>query len=77
MLNSKATEPNADELMGRTVQPSRTVIEQVASRLEPTAPKSEPDSRIGSAMSIVGNIACNDPVQVFGQIEGECALPIS
>jgi cytoskeletal protein CcmA (bactofilin family) len=78
MLNSfrsKAPEPdkntaaNADELMGRTVQPSRTVVEQVAS--EPTTTKSGPDSRIGSGMSIVGKIECNGPAQVFGRIEGE------
>ena len=80
MLNSfrsKAPEPdknttaNADELMGRTVQPSRTVVEQVASEPEPTTTKSGPDSRIGSGMSIVGKIECNGPAQVFGRIEGE------
>ena len=80
MLNSfrsKAPEPdkntaaNADELMGRTVQPSRTVVEQVASGPEPTTTKSGPDSRIGSDMSIVGKIECNGPAQVLGRIEGE------
>jgi cytoskeletal protein CcmA (bactofilin family) len=80
MLNSfksKAPEPDkntaatADELMGRTVQPSRTVVEQVASGPEPTTTKSGPDSRIGSGMSIVGKIECNGPAQVFGRIEGE------
>jgi cytoskeletal protein CcmA (bactofilin family) len=80
MLNSfrsKAPEPhkdtaaNADELMGTTVQPSRTVVEQVASGPEPTTTKSGPDSRIGSGMSIVGKIECNGPAQVFGRIEGE------
>src|SRR5215471_9544329 len=80
MLNSfrsKAPEPdkntaaNADELMGRTVQPSRTVVEQVASGPEPTTTKSGPDSRIGSGMSVVGRIECNGPAQVFGRIEGE------
>ena len=80
MLNSfksKAPEPdkntaaNADELMGRTVQPSRTVVEQVASGPEPTTTKSGSDSRIGSGMSIVGKIECNGPAQVFGRIEGE------
>jgi cytoskeletal protein CcmA (bactofilin family) len=29
------------------------------------------DSCIGSGMSIVGNIECNGPAQVFGRIEGE------
>src|SRR5207249_7641135 len=38
---------------------------------EPTAPKSGPDSRIGSGMSIVGKVECNGPAQVFGRIEGE------
>src|SRR5262249_658068 len=80
MLNSfrsKAPEPdkntaaNADELMGRTVQPSRTVVEQVASEPEQTMTKSGPDSRIGSGMSIVGKIECNGPAQVLGRIEGE------
>jgi cytoskeletal protein CcmA (bactofilin family) len=78
MLNSfrsKAPEPdkntaaNADELMGRTA--SRTVVEQVASGPEPATTKSGPDSRIGSGMSIVGKIECNDAAQVFGRIEGE------
>src|SRR5262245_12975890 len=67
----KNTTANADELMGRTVQPSRTVVEQVASEPEPTTTKSGPDSRIGSGMSIVGKIECNGPAQVFGRIEGE------
>ena len=67
----KNTAPNADELMGRTVQPSRTVVEEVASGPEPTTTKSGPDSRIGSGMSIVGKIECNGPAQVFGRIEGE------
>ena len=65
------TAANADELMGRTVQPTSTVVEQVAPRPEPTAPKSGPDSRIGSGMSIVGKVECNGPAQVFGRIEGE------
>src|SRR5256884_8010200 len=80
MLSSfkgKAPEPdksaaaNADELTGKTVQPSRTVVEPVAPRPEPTATKSGPSSCIGSGMSIVGKIECNGPAQVFGRIEGE------
>jgi cytoskeletal protein CcmA (bactofilin family) len=76
-FKSKAPEPdkntaaNADELMGRTVQPPRTLVEQVASGPELTTTKSGPDSRIGSGMSIVGKIECNGPAQVFGRIEGE------
>jgi cytoskeletal protein CcmA (bactofilin family) len=65
------TAANADELIGRTVQPSHTVVEQVASRPEPTTTKSGQDSRIGSGMSIVGTVECNGPAQVFGRIEGE------
>jgi cytoskeletal protein CcmA (bactofilin family) len=64
------TAANAGELTGRTVQPSHTVVEQVAPRPEPTTTrKSGPDSCIGSGMSIVGNIECNGPAQVFGRIE--------
>ena len=65
------TAANADELIGRTVQASPTVVEQVASGPEQTTTKSGPDSRIGSGMSIVGKIECNGPAQVFGRIEGE------
>jgi cytoskeletal protein CcmA (bactofilin family) len=66
------TAANADDLMGRAVQPSHTVVEQVASGPEPTATrKTGRDSCIGSGMSIVGKIECNGPAQVFGRIEGE------
>jgi len=34
-------------------------------------PASTPVSCIGSAMSIVGTVACSGPAQVFGRIEGE------
>src|SRR5262245_53956101 len=68
----RSTAANADELIGRTVQPSHTVVEQAASGPEPTATKkSGRDSCIGAGMSIVGNIECNGPAQVFGRIEGE------
>jgi cytoskeletal protein CcmA (bactofilin family) len=68
----RTTAANADELMGRTAQPSHTIAEQVAPRHEPmTTRKSGPDSCIGSGMSIVGKIECNGPAQVFGRIEGE------
>jgi cytoskeletal protein CcmA (bactofilin family) len=76
-FKSKAAEPdqntaaNADELMGRTVQPPHTVPDQIAPGSELTATKSGPESRIGSGMSIVGNVQCNGPAQVFGRIEGE------
>jgi cytoskeletal protein CcmA (bactofilin family) len=68
----RSTATNADELIGRTVQPSHTVVEQAASGPEPTATKkSGRDSCIGAGMSIVGKIECNGPAQVFGRIEGE------
>ena len=68
----RSTAANADELIGRTVQPSHTVVEQAASGPEPTATRnSGRDSCIGSGMSIVGKIECNGPAQVFGRIEGE------
>ena len=68
----RSTAANADELIGRTVQPSHTVVEQAASGPEPTATKkSGRDSCIGAGMSIVGKIECNGPAQVFGRIEGE------
>ena len=67
----RSTAANADELIGRTVQPSHTVVEQVASGPEPTATrKSGRDSCIGAGMSI-GKIECNGPAEVFGRIEGE------
>src|SRR5262249_45498267 len=63
---------NADELVGRTVQQSLTLVEQVASEPEPMATrKPGPTSCIGSDMSIVGKIECNGPAQVLGRIEGE------
>ena len=68
----RSTAANADGLIGRTVQPSHTVVEQIASGPEPTATrKSGRDSYIGSDMSIVGNVDCQGPAQVFGRIEGE------
>jgi cytoskeletal protein CcmA (bactofilin family) len=68
----RSTAANADGLIGKTVQPSHKVVEQVASGPEPTATrKSGRDSCIGAGMSIVGKIECNGPAQVFGRIEGE------
>jgi Polymer-forming cytoskeletal/IstB-like ATP binding protein len=61
---------NAAEVMGRMVQPQRPLVEQAAARPEPTT-KAGTGSCIGSGMSIVGNIECNGPAQVFGRIEGE------
>ena len=56
---------NAAEVMGRTVQPH----DQTWARSEPT--KAGTASCIGSDMSIVGNIECEGPAQIFGRIEGE------
>jgi cytoskeletal protein CcmA (bactofilin family) len=73
MLNSmKSSAPekdknaNAPEVLGRTVQPH----DQAWARSEPTT-KAGTASCIGSDMSIVGNIECNGPAQVFGRIKGE------
>ena len=66
----KSAAENAAEVMGRMMQPHGSVVEQVAPRPELTT-KSGPDSCIGSGMSVVGNIECNGPAQVFGRIEGE------
>ncbi len=57
---------NAPEVLGRTVQPH----DQAWARSEPTT-KAGTASCIGSDMSIVGNIECKGPAQVFGRIEGE------
>ena len=56
---------SAAEVMGR-VAPH----DQAWARSEPTT-KAGTASCIGSDMSIVGNIECKGPAQVFGRIEGE------
>src|SRR5215471_9009374 len=56
---------NAVEVIGTTVQPHN----QAWTSSEPT--KAGMASCIGSDMSIVGNIECNGPAQIFGRIEGE------
>src|SRR5215468_863169 len=52
------------------VQPQPPAVERSVAR-----PKADPQagtaSCIGSGMSIVGNIECNGPAQVFGRIQGE------
>src|SRR5436309_12029264 len=55
---------SAAEVLGRVVQHDQSA------RSEPTT-KSGMASCIGSDMSIVGNIDCKGPAQVFGRIEGE------
>jgi cytoskeletal protein CcmA (bactofilin family) len=75
MFKSKAPEKEKDaatsvaEVVARTVQQQHSVVEQPPARREPT--KAGTGSCIGSGMSIVGNIECNGPAQVFGQIKGE------
>jgi cytoskeletal protein CcmA (bactofilin family) len=74
LFKSKAPEKdknaaaNAAEVMGRAVQPQRSVVEHAAAR--PPMTKAGMASCIGSGMSIVGNIECKGPAQVFGRIEG-------
>ena len=46
------------------------VVAQRTAKPQPT-PSAGMGTCIGSGMSIVGNIECNGPAQVFGQIEGE------
>src|SRR5437016_9993090 len=58
------------EVVGSTVQQQYSLVEQPPPRREPTT-DAVPRSCIGSGMTIVGNIECNGPAQVFGRIEGE------
>jgi cytoskeletal protein CcmA (bactofilin family) len=75
MFKSKAPEKdqsmaaNLEEVVGRAVQQQHSVVEHPLGR-EPMT-KSGTSSCIGSGMSIVGNIECNGPAQVFGRIKGE------
>src|SRR5436309_9859628 len=75
MFKSKAAEKdqsaaiNVAEVMQRSVQ-QQDLVEQPPPRREPT-PDAVPRSCIGSGMSIVGNIECDGPAQVFGRIKGE------
>jgi hypothetical protein len=79
MLNSfKSKAPERDknatanvaEAIGNMAQPQHSVVEEAAARLEPTT-KAGTASCLGSGMSIVGNIECSGPAQVFGRIKGE------
>jgi cytoskeletal protein CcmA (bactofilin family) len=75
MFKSKAPEKdqstaaNLEEVVARAVQPQHSVVEHSPGR-EPMT-KAGTSSCIGSGMSIVGNIECNGPAQVFGRIKGE------
>jgi len=76
MFKSKAPEKdqsaaaNLPEIVGRTVQQQHSVLEQPPAGREPMT-KPGTGSCIGAGMSIVGNIECNGPAQVFGRVKGE------
>jgi cytoskeletal protein CcmA (bactofilin family) len=61
---------NVAEVVGSTMQQQHSVVEQTPPRREPMT-NAAARSCIGSGMSIVGNIECNGPAQVFGRIKGE------
>ena len=73
LISTKSGAPEKDrnasvgaaEVMGRVVP-----HDQTWARSEPTT-KAGTASCIGSDMSIVGNIECKGPAQVFGRIKGE------
>src|SRR6516225_1602408 len=76
MFKSKAPEKDQDaaanlvEAVGRAVQQQSPVVEQPPARPGPTT-NAATRSCIGAGMSIVGNIECNGPAQVFGRVKGE------
>jgi cytoskeletal protein CcmA (bactofilin family) len=75
MFKSKASEKdqstaaNLEEVVGQAVRQQHSVVGHPLGREPMTKPGT--DSCIGSGMSIVGNIECNGPAQVFGRIKGE------
>jgi cytoskeletal protein CcmA (bactofilin family) len=75
MFKSKAPEKdqsaaaNLEEVVARAVQQQHSIVEHPSGREPMTKPGT--GSCIGSGMSIVGNIECNGPAQVFGRIQGE------
>jgi cytoskeletal protein CcmA (bactofilin family) len=76
MFKSKAPEKDKDtaaqavEAVERAVQQQHSVVEEPRPRRQPTT-NAATRSCIGSGMSIVGNIECSGPAQVFGRIKGE------
>jgi cytoskeletal protein CcmA (bactofilin family) len=76
MFKSKAAEKQKDleaevaEVAANSVQEQPSVLEKPSPRREPTN-NAATRSCIGSGMSIVGNIECDGPAQVFGRIKGE------
>ena len=77
MFKSKAPEKdqdvaaNAAEAVERALHQQHSVVEQPAPKREPTTNAAATRSCIGAGMTIVGNIECNGPAQVFGRIKGE------
>jgi len=77
MFKSKAPEKDqgtaahAAEAVERALHQQHSVVEQPPARPGPTTTNAGPSSCIGSGMSIVGNIECNGPAQVFGRVKGE------
>src|SRR5262247_3093904 len=61
---------NASPIITTIVPPQAPVVERNAAKPQADA-EAATRSCIGSGMSIVGNIECNGPAQVFGQIKGE------
>jgi len=76
MFKSKAPEKEKDtaahaaEAVERALQQQHSVVEEPPPRRHP-ATNAGPSSCIGSGMSIVGNIECSGPAQVYGRIKGE------
>jgi len=76
MFKSKAPEKDKDtaahaaEAVERALQQQHPVVEEPPPRRHP-ATNAGPSSCIGSGMSIVGNIECSGPAQVYGRIKGE------
>src|SRR5262249_50040305 len=75
MFKSKAPEKEKDvaakvaEVVASAVQEQNAVVEQPSPERETRNGATR--SWIGSGMSIVGNIECNGPAQVFGRVKGE------
>ena len=65
MFKTKGPENNGIAASAAAAAPREAVDQYVS------APVSTPVSCIGSGMSIVGNVECSGPAQVFGRIEGE------
>jgi cytoskeletal protein CcmA (bactofilin family) len=64
MFKSKGLEKDYNVVA--VAQPERSAVDQHVTTLMAT-----PVSCIGSGMSIIGNVECSGPAQVFGRIEGE------